>query len=181
MGAGGGSIASWLCERVGNEGRVLATDLEPCFLQMLPFDNLEVRRHDIRMEGLAESQFDLAHARLVLMHLPGREIALQRRIDSLKPGGWIVVEEFAGCEDAFADDGVPERAGIAKESSAAADHEDEPNGEKNAGLGTPERLERAGERETQAGRGIRFSDRFLRVNHGWHCLRSARPWARRLM
>jgi hypothetical protein len=28
------------------------------------------------------------------MHLPGRELALQRMLASLKQGGWIVVEEF---------------------------------------------------------------------------------------
>src|SRR6516225_12226555 len=94
VGGGGGSIASWLCKRVGPTGRVLATDLEPCFLEALAFSNLEVRRHDIRYEGLPERQFDLAHARLVLMHLPGRELAVQRMLASLKPGGWIVVEEF---------------------------------------------------------------------------------------
>src|SRR5215469_15522702 len=94
VGGGGGSIASWLCTRVGPTGRVLATDLEPRFLEALAFRNLEVRRHDIRHEGLPERQFDLAHARLVLMHLPGRELALQRMVASLKPGGWIVVEEF---------------------------------------------------------------------------------------
>jgi len=94
VGGGGGSIASWLCTRVGSTGRVLATDIEPCFLEALAFSNLEVRRHDIRYEGLPERRFDLAHARLVLMHLPGRELALQRMLASLKPGGWIVVEEF---------------------------------------------------------------------------------------
>jgi len=94
VGGGGGSIASWLCERVGNQGRVLATDIEPRFLQDLPFENLQVRRHDIRIDGLPKSEFDVAHARLVLMHLPGRELALQRMVESLKPGGWIVVEEF---------------------------------------------------------------------------------------
>jgi ubiquinone/menaquinone biosynthesis C-methylase UbiE len=94
IGGGGGSIAAWLCARVGPTGRVLATDLEPRFLEALPFSNLEVRRHDIRFEGLPDHQFDLAHARLVLMHLPGRELALQRMLTSLKPGGWIVVEEF---------------------------------------------------------------------------------------
>jgi SAM-dependent methyltransferase len=73
---------------------VLATDLEPRFLETLAFPNLEVRRHDIRHEGLPERQFNLAHARLVLMHLPGRELAVQRMLASLKPGGWIVVEEF---------------------------------------------------------------------------------------
>jgi len=94
VGGGGGSIASWLCTRVGPTGRVLATDIEPRFLKTLAFSNLEVLRHDIRYEGLPEQQFDLAHARLVLMHLPGRELALQRMLTSLKPGGWIVVEEF---------------------------------------------------------------------------------------
>ena len=94
IGGGGGSIAAWLCNRVGNHGYVLATDIEPLFLQRLPFANLEVRRHDIRYEGLPKEEFDLVHARLVLMHLPGRELALQRMIESLKPGGWIVVEEF---------------------------------------------------------------------------------------
>ena len=87
VGGGGGSIATWMCERVGNEGRVLATDLGPRFLRTLSFHNLEVRQHDIRVDALPECVFDLAHARLVLMHLLGREIALQRMIDSLKPGG----------------------------------------------------------------------------------------------
>ena len=96
VGGGGGSIATWLCRRVGTSGRVLATDIEPRFLQRLSFANLEVRRDDIRYEGLPKGEFDLVHARLVLMHLPGRELALQRMIDSLKPGGWIVLEEFDG-------------------------------------------------------------------------------------
>jgi len=73
---------------------VLATDIEPRFLQALPYGNLQVRRHDIRIDGLPKSEFDVAHARLVLMHLPGRELALQRMIEALKLGGWIVVEEF---------------------------------------------------------------------------------------
>ena len=94
IGGGGGSIASWLCARVGVSGRVLATDLDPRFLQSLSYQNLEVRRHDIRTEGLPHEQFDLAHARLVLIHLPDREVALRRMIDAVKPGGWIVVEEF---------------------------------------------------------------------------------------
>lgn len=94
VGGGGGSITSWLCQRVGDNGRVLATDIEPCLLLSLTFDNLEVRRHDIRTEGLPKRQFDLAHTRLVLHHLPGRELALQRILACVKPGGWVVVEEF---------------------------------------------------------------------------------------
>lgn len=94
VGGGGGSIASWLCERVGDLGGVLATDIEPRFLHALPYRNLGIRCHDIRTEDLPEHQFDLAHARLVLLHLPERDLALQRMIKSVKPGGWIVIEEF---------------------------------------------------------------------------------------
>lgn len=94
IGGGGGSIASWLCARVGVRGRVLATDLDPRFLEEFSYENLEVRRHDIRTEGLPKAQFDLAHARLVLIHLADRAMALRQMIEALKPGGWIVVEEF---------------------------------------------------------------------------------------
>jgi len=94
VGGGGGSITSWLCERVGDLGGVLATDIEPRFLRALPYRNLGVRCHDIRTENLPERQFDLAHARMLLMHLPERDLALQRMVTSLKPGGWIVIEEI---------------------------------------------------------------------------------------
>ena len=94
VGGGGGSITSWLCARVGVAGRVLATDIEPRFLQVLPFANLEVWRHDIRKDLLPTSEFDLVHARLVLIHLPEQETALRRMVAALKPGGWIVIEEF---------------------------------------------------------------------------------------
>lgn len=94
VGGGGGSITSWLCARVGLSGRVLATDIKPRFLEALSYPNLEARRHDIRDEGLPVNEFDLAHARLVLMHLPEWQNALRRMVEALKPGGWIIVEEF---------------------------------------------------------------------------------------
>jgi SAM-dependent methyltransferase len=90
---GGGSITSWLCARVGVTGRVLATDIEPRFLQALSFPNLEVCRHDIRKEPLPQVEFDLVHARLGLTCLE-REGVLRRMLAALRPGGWIVIEEF---------------------------------------------------------------------------------------
>src|SRR5262245_11218218 len=94
VGGGGGSIAKWLCKRVGATGQVLATDINPTFLQTLSLPNLEVRRHDIRVEPLPAREFDLVHVRLVLMHLPEPDDALERLVTALKPGGWIVLEEF---------------------------------------------------------------------------------------
>jgi SAM-dependent methyltransferase len=80
--------------QVSDRGRVLATDIDPAFLSALPFPNLEVRCHDIQSESFEEHRFDLAHTRLVLMHLRDWELALKRIIASLKPGVWIVLEEF---------------------------------------------------------------------------------------
>lgn len=94
VGAGGGSIASWLADRVGPTGCVVATDIDPRFLQSLKLSNLEVRHHNIAADPLPEVGFDLVHARLVLMHLPDREKVLARMISALKPGGWLVSEEY---------------------------------------------------------------------------------------
>ncbi len=94
VGAGGGSIAGWLCERVGPRGHVLATDIDPRLLESLRYQNLEIRRHDVATDTLPASAFDLVHARLVLVHLPRREEALARMLAALKPGGWLVIEEF---------------------------------------------------------------------------------------
>jgi ubiquinone/menaquinone biosynthesis C-methylase UbiE len=94
VGAGGGSVASWLCDRVGPEGRVTATDIDTRFLDKLDKANLEVARHDIVADPLPDSAFDLVHTRLVLMHIPEREAVLRRLLAALKPGGWIVAEEF---------------------------------------------------------------------------------------
>jgi SAM-dependent methyltransferase len=94
VGGGGGSIATWLAARVGPAGRVLVTDIDPRFLESLHLPNLEVRRHDIATDLLPEGAFDLVHSRLVLLHLPEREKALARMVAALKPGGWLVDEEF---------------------------------------------------------------------------------------
>jgi len=94
VGAGGGSIARWLANRVGSTGRVLATDIDPRFLESLKVPNLEVRRHDIGADPLPQAAFDLVHARLVLMHLPQRDEVLARLVSTLKPGGWLVDEEY---------------------------------------------------------------------------------------
>jgi SAM-dependent methyltransferase len=93
VGAGGGSIARWLSQRVA-PGRVVATDLDPSLLESLALPGIEVRRHDIATDPLPESEFDLVHARLVLMHLPNAPETLARMARALKPGGWLVAEEF---------------------------------------------------------------------------------------
>jgi 2-polyprenyl-3-methyl-5-hydroxy-6-metoxy-1,4-benzoquinol methylase len=92
VGAGGGSIAEWLCRRVGPTGHVLATDLDPRFLEAIDAPNLTVLRHDIATDPLPEGEFHLVHARALLEHVAARESALARMVASLKPGGWLLVE-----------------------------------------------------------------------------------------
>jgi len=92
--AGGGSIARWLAGQVGSDGRVLATDLDTRFLESPADPAIEVRRHDIARDPLPGPAFDLVHARLILVHLPERELAFARMAEALKPGGWLVCEEF---------------------------------------------------------------------------------------
>jgi SAM-dependent methyltransferase len=94
VGAGGGSIAAWLCDRVGGNGQVIATDIDTRFLEPLNRSNLEVRRHDITLDPLPEAEFDLVHFRLVLGHLPNRDEILGRLVTALRPGGWLLAEEF---------------------------------------------------------------------------------------
>jgi SAM-dependent methyltransferase len=94
VGAGGGSIATWLSERVGPTGRVVVTDINTRFLENLKQPNVEILQHNIVTDPLPEAAFDLVHARLVLMHLPDRDSVLTRLVAALKPGGWLVDEEF---------------------------------------------------------------------------------------
>jgi SAM-dependent methyltransferase len=61
---------------------------------MLKHPNMEVLHHNIATDPLPVEAFDLVHTRLVLLHVPQREQALERMIAALKPGGWLVVEEY---------------------------------------------------------------------------------------
>ena len=97
IGGGSGTIAQWLADRVGSAGHVLTTDLDTRFLERLKGPNLEVCRHNIGTDHLPEAAFDLIHTRLVLMHVAGRDAALAQMISSLKPGGWLLMEEYDSC------------------------------------------------------------------------------------
>src|SRR5581483_5052797 len=111
--AGDGSIADWLCERVGPTGHVLATDIDPRFVHRLRRPNLEVRMHDITADDLPPTTFDLVHARLLLSHLADPEAALSKLVSATKPGGWLLVEDFDHLTCGHVDPAeAPERARV---------------------------------------------------------------------
>jgi len=94
IGAGNGSVARWLAERVGPTGSVLATDVNTDWIETSGLTNLEVRHHDVVVDELPTPAFDLIHARLVMTHLPTREDVLLRLVQALKPGGVLLIEDF---------------------------------------------------------------------------------------
>ena len=105
VGGGLGTITSWLSQRVGPLGSVLTTDIDTRFLETLDLANVEVRRHDIIAGPPPDTNFDLAYARLVLQHLSNPDVALDRMTAALRPGGWLLLEDFEilpaipGCDE----------------------------------------------------------------------------------
>lgn len=91
VGAGGGSLVEWMA---GRGATVLAVDIDTRFIEPLAGDAIEVRRVDIRTDELPERQFDLVHARLVLEHLTERRRILDHLAAALRPGGWMVIEDY---------------------------------------------------------------------------------------
>lgn len=94
VGAGGGSVARYMHERVGPNGHVVATDINPQWLPDSLPAGVELWRHDVGGDPLPERTFDLVHARAVLTFVPERRSATARMTAALKPGGWLLIEEM---------------------------------------------------------------------------------------
>ena len=102
MGAGGRSVVDELARRVAPTGHVLGTDLDLTWAEPPSVDAdgevgegaaVELRRHDVVSDTLPEGSFDLVHARLLLVHLPEREAVVGRLASSLRPGGFLFLED----------------------------------------------------------------------------------------
>jgi SAM-dependent methyltransferase len=93
VGAGGPAVPRLLAGRVGPRGRVVATDLDVSWLADAP-EGVEVLQHDVAVDEAPDGGFDLVHARLVLVHVPARDEALRRMAAALRPGGWLLLEDF---------------------------------------------------------------------------------------
>ncbi len=93
LGAGTGSVAEALSERVWPDGQVVAVDTDTRFLEPLASDVLRVEKADVTA-GLPQSGFDLVHARLLLEHLPQRMEVVRAMAAAAVPGGWVLVEDF---------------------------------------------------------------------------------------
>jgi SAM-dependent methyltransferase len=90
---GAGSIARWLCERVGESGSVTAVDLDPRFLELDPLPGLEIVRRDVVADGLPGDGYDLIHVRALLMHLARPDDLIAEMAARVRPGGVVLIEE----------------------------------------------------------------------------------------
>jgi len=93
VGAGAGSVAQWLSMRVGPAGKIVATDIDIRFIRQLRIPNLDIRQHDIVKDNLEKGQYDLVHCRTVLMQIPEPQKAMNRMVEAVRPGGWMIIEE----------------------------------------------------------------------------------------
>jgi 2-polyprenyl-3-methyl-5-hydroxy-6-metoxy-1,4-benzoquinol methylase len=92
VGAGAGSVVRWLSDRVGAAGKVVAIDIDTKLIDHLSGPTVEVHQEDLMSADLSGG-FDLVHCRLVLGHLQGKEGALRKIHEAVRPGGWLLVEE----------------------------------------------------------------------------------------
>lgn len=88
VGAGLGTVAQWLMSASGAETAVVDIDL-----RNLGGRGFREFQADITDPAFAPGQYDLVHARFVLMHLREREAVLRRMAQWVRPGGWLVVSD----------------------------------------------------------------------------------------
>jgi SAM-dependent methyltransferase len=107
IGAGAGSIAGHMAQVAGPEGRAVAVDIDPRFLDSDLPGWLEVRQADVAApSALEQGAYDVIHARFVLVHLADPVRAVAHVVKALKPGGALLLEEpdfrtaFSAAEDA---------------------------------------------------------------------------------
>ncbi|MFD6637288.1 class I SAM-dependent methyltransferase [Micromonospora chalcea] len=90
IGAGSGSVTTWMSHRVGAGGRVDAFDLD---VSLIPrAENITAIQCDVANHELTE-KYDVIYMRFLLVHMPNQEILIDRLVDALKPGGSLVVVE----------------------------------------------------------------------------------------
>ncbi|WP_028649589.1 bifunctional 2-polyprenyl-6-hydroxyphenol methylase/3-demethylubiquinol 3-O-methyltransferase UbiG [Nocardiopsis sp. CNT312] len=93
VGAGTGSLGGWLASVTETADQVTAVDRDSRFLGPLAAQGVNVIEADIADPDFHPGQFDLVHARFVLMHLRERNGLLPRLASWVKPGGLLVVSD----------------------------------------------------------------------------------------
>lgn len=103
-GCGGGNVSVMVGKMAGEKGRIMAIDFDEEILGLAKNDAENEGLRNISFRSLSayelpfENEFDFAYARFLLSHLGNPFTALQKMVESVKPGGTIIVEDvhFSG-------------------------------------------------------------------------------------
>ncbi len=93
VGCGNGSVSAWLAERVAPSGHAVAMDLDLTLVDRASAPTLELRQGDIVAGPVEPGTFDLVTARAVLHHVSDPDAAVHHLVESLAPGGAILLIE----------------------------------------------------------------------------------------
>lgn len=92
VGCGNGSVSAWLAGRVAPGGRAAAVDLDLSLCDA-GVPGLELRQADIVAGPVGPADFDLVTARAVLHHVGDAGAAVANLVDSVRPGGRVLLIE----------------------------------------------------------------------------------------
>lgn len=98
IGPGLGSMAKYIWEQTGNTGSLTVIDTNPDYLNAVleQVPDAKLTAENIQNMTLAENQYDLIYARLVMLHLSPNSFQelINHIAKALKPGGYLVVEDI---------------------------------------------------------------------------------------
>jgi len=100
-GCGPGRLTIPVAQQVGNEGKVVAVDIQPGMLKRAQekarnanITNIQFVEAGLGQGKLGQNRYDRALLVTVLGEIPNREAALKEIYDALKPGGILSVTEL---------------------------------------------------------------------------------------
>jgi ubiquinone/menaquinone biosynthesis C-methylase UbiE len=94
LGAGAGSMAAWLANRVDDSGSVLAVDRDLSLCRHLSErPNVRLLEGNLETLQLERASYDLVHTRNVLMHVDDADRIIAEIVRALRPGGRLLLEE----------------------------------------------------------------------------------------
>jgi SAM-dependent methyltransferase len=97
LGAGAGSIATWMADIVGPTGTVTVVDRDAGQLRQLgQRATVTVVEDDLVTMDFGQARFDVVHSRSTLMHVDRADDVVAKLVPALRPGGVVLFEEADG-------------------------------------------------------------------------------------
>ena len=147
--AGGGSIAKLISDRIGPNGRIVATDIDIGPSAHVSLPNGRFLTHNLLTDPLnplgGPDSFDFVHARFFIQHIyPHEQAAIGRMVELLKPGGWLMIEDLDAATMAAGDPEHPLSAAYNQATAGARGNSADVVVATAPGRALPSRFQKAG-------------------------------------